>query len=158
MISALPDEILHHVMSFLEIKETVQTSLLSKRWVNLWTSLPSLKFIPDDVGTVDECRLNIPGKKMDLDECRFNIREKELYLDEYRLYIQETKRFGAYFKRFVETVLYRREASFLDTFLIKFPKYLDQDKCYDLVHKCVSYAIKHNARVFSMNALCFNPF
>ncbi|KAF3335408.1 F-box/LRR-repeat protein [Carex littledalei] len=138
MISDLPDEMLQHVLSFLGTKETVQTSLLSKRWVNLWTSLPSLKFIPDDFGAVYERQLNI--------------REKKLDIDEYRLNIQEKKLFGAYFKRFVETVLYHREASVLDTFLIKFPIYFDKDKCSDLVRKCVNYAMKHNARVFSMYA------
>jgi hypothetical protein len=37
-ISALPDELLHHVMSFLTPRETVQTCLLSKRWQTIWAS------------------------------------------------------------------------------------------------------------------------
>ena len=38
-ISDLPDELLLHVMYFLTLQEAVQTSLLSRRWQNLWASL-----------------------------------------------------------------------------------------------------------------------
>ncbi|CAL4984058.1 unnamed protein product [Urochloa decumbens] len=43
-ISALPDDLLLHVMYFLTMREAVQTSLLSRRWQNLWASLMWLKF------------------------------------------------------------------------------------------------------------------
>ncbi|XP_039824797.1 putative F-box/FBD/LRR-repeat protein At5g44950 isoform X2 [Panicum virgatum] len=43
-ISALPDELLLHVMYFLTLQEAVQTSLLSRRWKNLWASLMWLNF------------------------------------------------------------------------------------------------------------------
>ncbi|KAK7388865.1 hypothetical protein VNO78_23692 [Psophocarpus tetragonolobus] len=43
-LSNLPDEIIHHVLSFLEAVSAVQTSVLSKRWRPLWTSLPVLNF------------------------------------------------------------------------------------------------------------------
>lgn len=43
-ISDLPDDILHHVFSFLPIKSAAQTSVLSKRWKNLWYSFPDLDF------------------------------------------------------------------------------------------------------------------
>lgn len=41
-ISDLPDEMLQHILSFLGTRKAVQTSLLSKRWVNLWASLPCI--------------------------------------------------------------------------------------------------------------------
>ncbi|XP_058075873.1 F-box/LRR-repeat protein At4g14103-like [Magnolia sinica] len=41
-ISNLPDDILHTVFSFLGAKSVVQTSLLSKRWRDLWISNPNL--------------------------------------------------------------------------------------------------------------------
>lgn len=44
-ISYLPDTILHHIISFLDdTKQTVQTSVLSKTWTSLWTSVPDFNF------------------------------------------------------------------------------------------------------------------
>ncbi|PIN20865.1 hypothetical protein CDL12_06421 [Handroanthus impetiginosus] len=43
-ISDLPDDILHHIFFFLPIKSIAQTSVLSKRWKNLWYSFPDLDF------------------------------------------------------------------------------------------------------------------
>ncbi|KAK1685356.1 hypothetical protein QYE76_046204 [Lolium multiflorum] len=42
-ISALPDELLHHVLSFLPAHEVVWTCLLGRRWRNLWRSAPALR-------------------------------------------------------------------------------------------------------------------
>ncbi|PUZ45228.1 hypothetical protein GQ55_8G205000 [Panicum hallii var. hallii] len=42
--SALPDDLLLHVMYFLTMQEAVQTGLLSRRWQNLWSSLMWLNF------------------------------------------------------------------------------------------------------------------
>ncbi|KAL3653055.1 hypothetical protein CASFOL_002736 [Castilleja foliolosa] len=43
-LSALPDGILIRILSFLGLKESVVTSVLSKRWEFLWTELPRLEF------------------------------------------------------------------------------------------------------------------
>lgn len=42
-ISVLPDEVIHHVMSFLPMQEVVLTSLLSRRWLDLWKSALALR-------------------------------------------------------------------------------------------------------------------
>ncbi|XP_047961800.1 F-box/FBD/LRR-repeat protein At3g26920-like [Salvia hispanica] len=42
-ISQLPNEILQHILSFIDTYEAVETSILSKRWKYLWRSLPSLR-------------------------------------------------------------------------------------------------------------------
>ncbi|KAM7466564.1 hypothetical protein LguiB_014126 [Lonicera macranthoides] len=41
-LSELPDAILAHILSFLDTKYAVQTSSLSKRWINLWISVTTL--------------------------------------------------------------------------------------------------------------------
>lgn len=42
-LNDLPNEILLHILSFLMIEDIVKTSILSKRWKNLWKYLPDLK-------------------------------------------------------------------------------------------------------------------
>ncbi|GAU38279.1 hypothetical protein TSUD_119600 [Trifolium subterraneum] len=42
-LSALPDGVLHHILFFSDAKQAVQTCILSKRWKNLWKTLPTLK-------------------------------------------------------------------------------------------------------------------
>ncbi|OMP01228.1 hypothetical protein COLO4_12050 [Corchorus olitorius] len=41
-ISTLPDSIIHHFLSLLPIKDAVKTGVLSKRWKDIWTSVPTL--------------------------------------------------------------------------------------------------------------------
>lgn len=48
-ISALPDPVLCHILSFLPTIHAVVTTFLSKRWNNLWTSVPNLQFSEEDV-------------------------------------------------------------------------------------------------------------
>ncbi|KAJ4776118.1 F-box protein family [Rhynchospora pubera] len=50
IISSLPDSVIHHIMSFLKKKETVQTCILAKRWKNLWRTLPYLHLNLNDFG------------------------------------------------------------------------------------------------------------
>ncbi|RAL50297.1 hypothetical protein DM860_007971 [Cuscuta australis] len=44
-ISNLAEPLLHHILSFLERKDVVKTSALSKRWRYVWTSVPTLEFV-----------------------------------------------------------------------------------------------------------------
>ncbi|TVU14403.1 hypothetical protein EJB05_37868 [Eragrostis curvula] len=41
-LSVLPDELLRHVLSFLPAQQVVQTTVLSKRWEDLWRSMPGI--------------------------------------------------------------------------------------------------------------------
>ncbi|KAL2476445.1 F-box/LRR-repeat protein [Abeliophyllum distichum] len=48
LISKLPDAMLHYILSFLPTKEIIQTSILCKRWQNLWTSISNI-YLEDSV-------------------------------------------------------------------------------------------------------------
>ncbi|CAH2051252.1 unnamed protein product [Thlaspi arvense] len=43
-ISSMPDEILHHILSFLPIKPVIRTSFFSRRWRHVWCETPCLNF------------------------------------------------------------------------------------------------------------------
>ncbi|XP_025828589.1 uncharacterized protein LOC112903542 [Panicum hallii] len=47
-IGALPDEILHRVLSFLPAKQAVQTCVLARRWLDLWKSATGLRIVGAD--------------------------------------------------------------------------------------------------------------
>ncbi|XP_047155168.1 putative F-box/LRR-repeat protein At3g28410 [Vigna umbellata] len=51
-ISALPDDVLLHIIHFVDTVTAVRTSFLSKRWNNLWKCLTALSFRPRDFKTV----------------------------------------------------------------------------------------------------------
>ncbi|XP_031479841.1 FBD-associated F-box protein At4g10400-like [Nymphaea colorata] len=60
-INELPDEILLHMLCFLPIKDAVRTSILSKRWMNLWMGIPSLVFDEKDFPLRRRSRLPLDG-------------------------------------------------------------------------------------------------
>ncbi|GKE48561.1 F-box domain containing protein [Tanacetum coccineum] len=43
-LSSLPDNLIHKILSFIDIKDTIKTSVLSSRWRFIWTSMPYLNF------------------------------------------------------------------------------------------------------------------
>ncbi|OMO76510.1 hypothetical protein CCACVL1_15609 [Corchorus capsularis] len=49
-ISALPDSIIHHFLSLLPMKDVLKTGVLSKRWKDIWTSVPTI-----DISYTGEC-------------------------------------------------------------------------------------------------------
>ncbi|MCL7042674.1 hypothetical protein MKW94_008705, partial [Papaver nudicaule] len=51
-ISRLTDTLINHILSFIDVKYAVQTSVLSKRWRYIWTSLQALNF---------DSKLYLPG-------------------------------------------------------------------------------------------------
>ncbi|XP_023760102.1 putative F-box/FBD/LRR-repeat protein At4g13965 [Lactuca sativa] len=43
-LSSLPDKLIHKILSLLNIKDAISTSVLSSRWRFIWTSMPYLNF------------------------------------------------------------------------------------------------------------------
>lgn len=43
-LSELPDSLISHILGLLPMRYVVRTSILSKRWKNLWTTVPCLSF------------------------------------------------------------------------------------------------------------------
>ncbi|KAI3434089.1 DYW_deaminase domain-containing protein [Psidium guajava] len=54
LISALPEDVIHRIFSFLPLRDVVRTSVLSERWRSTWTSITDLVF--DDMSAVDDDR------------------------------------------------------------------------------------------------------
>nr|CAB3452433.1 unnamed protein product [Digitaria exilis] len=55
-LSALPDGLLHVIMSFLPAPQVVQTSLLSRRWRCLWRSTPCIEINDENFGISAQIR------------------------------------------------------------------------------------------------------
>ena len=53
IISSLPNSLLTHILSFLPIRDSVSTSILSSRWRPLWTLIPVLDL--NQVGLAERC-------------------------------------------------------------------------------------------------------
>ena len=47
-MGALPDETLHHVLSFLPAQQAVRTCVLVRRWLHLWKSATGLRIVGAD--------------------------------------------------------------------------------------------------------------
>ncbi|XP_042380550.1 putative F-box/LRR-repeat protein At3g28410 [Zingiber officinale] len=43
-LSNLPDELLHHILSFLPTLDSIRISILARRWRHVWTSVPVIDF------------------------------------------------------------------------------------------------------------------
>ncbi|KAL3637217.1 hypothetical protein CASFOL_019516 [Castilleja foliolosa] len=54
MISELPQPILHHILSLLSEKCAARTSVLSKRWLHIWSTGPKIKLCISDVAWKNE--------------------------------------------------------------------------------------------------------
>ncbi|XP_037425022.1 putative F-box/FBD/LRR-repeat protein At1g78760 [Triticum dicoccoides] len=70
-LSALPEDVIRLVLSFLPSEEAVQTCLLATRWRNLWKSVPSLRIYSCCYGTDDfiDSLLRYRDRDAPLHEC-----------------------------------------------------------------------------------------
>ncbi|BAT13121.1 Os11g0205900 [Oryza sativa Japonica Group] len=93
-IGDLPDEVLHHVLSFLPAQEAVRTCLLARRWRHLWKSATGVRIGEGetDPGSVKDHQefldhLLVLRDSVPMETCvlRFSEHSKELIEDAARL-------------------------------------------------------------------------
>jgi hypothetical protein len=79
-LNALPDALLHHIMSFLKAWEAVPTCVLARRWRHLWESAPCV-----DIRTCFSRRDGAPSELRDFVNCLFLFRDVLAPVDTLRL-------------------------------------------------------------------------
>lgn len=128
-ISGLPDKILHHIMSFLNARQAVQTCVLSRRWRNLWRTMPCIN--------------------ADFDEFDFIAYQgdDEDYNDEVA------------FKRFVNQMLELRDpTAMIDTFWLSYIIWDGYNEYKDSnvdANRWISHALQKQARVIEVVVFAF---
>ncbi|CAM0952975.1 unnamed protein product [Alopecurus aequalis] len=55
-LGALPDDVLHHVLSFLPVESAVRTCVLARRWRHLWRSTTGLRIVGLDDSNFQDLR------------------------------------------------------------------------------------------------------
>ncbi|XP_074343961.1 uncharacterized protein LOC141683170 isoform X3 [Apium graveolens] len=58
-IGSLSDEVIHYILSFSDVQSAVQTSVLSKRWKFIWTTLPFLNFLRFGDSELENVNINL---------------------------------------------------------------------------------------------------
>jgi hypothetical protein len=86
-LSSLPDELLHHVMSFLPMPEVVRTSLLSVRWRSLWASTPFVHIDYQDFKDENKPRGVDDEKLKEFGDHLLLLRDDAVCLDEARIFV-----------------------------------------------------------------------
>ena len=93
-LSALPDELLHRVLSFLPSRQAVKTTVLSKRWIDLWRSGPAIdlnindfEWRSTDAGHFEE----VMWRKMENFTTNLLMRHRAPRLDAFRLHTVSTR-------------------------------------------------------------------
>ncbi|KAL3627379.1 hypothetical protein CASFOL_028742 [Castilleja foliolosa] len=95
--SELPDSLIIHILSFLEVKQSAITTLLSKRWLNLWRESPRLVFkemsnlpdkIRDFVGRVNRTLLVLSGGRNCLNTFEIHFSYKSIYCSDVDVWLE----------------------------------------------------------------------
>ncbi|XP_052193778.1 putative F-box protein At1g49610 [Diospyros lotus] len=96
-ISDLPDDILHHILSRLSIKEASGTILLSKRWNHVWATLHCLNF-----GEISDLGRDEKKKLVSfVDQNLMNRREKGISIHRFRMGIWAHQEFPYHADRWI---------------------------------------------------------
>ncbi|KAL5221401.1 hypothetical protein ABZP36_026114 [Zizania latifolia] len=131
-LSGLPDEMLHHIISFLSAQEVARTCLLSKRWKQLWTSAPCFDIRIDQFGN-DRVRFSNFVENLLLFRAPTSLHAFRLHsfaIDRASYWIDHAIKHKVQVLEFAEYI--RWEPFYLDPQLMAFKsRYL---KCLKLIH------------------------
>ncbi|XP_071682596.1 MEIOTIC F-BOX protein MOF isoform X1 [Lolium perenne] len=92
-LSALPDALIHTIMSFLKAHQVVQTCVLAKRWMHLWRSVPKLDIdLPEFNSKMTGLRVAARYEKLVdfADYLMFHRHQDGALLDTFRLHVDST--------------------------------------------------------------------
>ncbi|KAI3898569.1 hypothetical protein MKW92_042237 [Papaver armeniacum] len=152
-ISELPESLIHHILSFLSIKCIASTTILSKRWNNLWLSLPILDFTnwrsppPPTVATPEHHN----EEEVDSDS------DEDSEQDDYRVIkdsppvdLSETN----WFMDFLDKVLFLDNLAHVKKFRLKTDSmYFDQDR----VKKWINSIVMRDVEELILYIKCSGP-
>ncbi|KAJ4718035.1 F-box protein [Melia azedarach] len=128
-ISALPESILQHIMSFLPFRDVVRTSVLSKTWEKAWHTFPDIEFDEKLFGQDLRNLLLLGFDELDSGHKRFDQMKRKLL-------------------NYWEKVLQSRrwEMTSLRKFTLKTERLSD----LEFVHQCIRYAVENNVKVLKL--------
>ncbi|XP_058741912.1 F-box/LRR-repeat protein At4g14103-like [Vicia villosa] len=108
MTSDLPDSIIGHILSFLSTKQAVRTSVLSKRWIHMWTFVTKLSFNDRDSNDSYPSYNNISNKSVSFSKFvnRVLLHLNNATIQEFHLSLPENYD-PNYINQWVSTVLNR---------------------------------------------------
>lgn len=130
-ISALPEPLLQHIMSFLPSKDAVRTRLLSKIWEKAWCTFPVLNF---DEDLFERELLEMRAARRDVQ--KFNQARGKL-LNYWKQALEAHRHHCSNGKLSVEKL--RFKASFLDD--------------SEFADRCVCYAIESNVKELELHTI-----
>ncbi|KAF9623073.1 hypothetical protein IFM89_036227 [Coptis chinensis] len=168
-ISGLYEPLIHHILSFMDMKEVLKTYLLSKRWTNLWRSVQTLKFHENSwTNRWNRCNLGLKKNKKFSKQAFFPKDGQNLWRSVRTLKFHEhswTNRCNRWngrnpklkknrltkFKFFVDTVLFLQDGSDIDKFDLFFvsAEYADSR----LIDRWVTYAKKRQVQVLRLGGV-----
>ncbi len=130
-LSGLPEGVLHRIMSLLDSRQAVRTCVLSRRWRDLWRSIPRVHadiydFTPD--GTIDG-------------EGEEDVEEAEVVV---------------VFNRFVNRLLELRDPNAsIRSFFLRFCRSDGGDDGSAEGNRWISYALQKNVRILEVSVLSY---
>ncbi|KAJ1693088.1 hypothetical protein LUZ63_009786 [Rhynchospora breviuscula] len=136
-ISQLPDAVLTQILSYRPTKEAVRTCLLSKRWKNVWASVPVLDFdfadfLTDDIFILEENKIDTTS------------------FGRFATYSERPKCHDN-FVIFIDTALALRLAQLIDRFKLVWQYQIKPYHCHDHpVRRWILRVLQQSPRVLSI--------